>query len=333
MPIPPARISRNKINLSDFEIVKKYLGITTIPITIKSPLREDKNPSFRIFSRDGISLIYKDFSTGEAGNIITLLSKYWGLTYQGALRRIYDDIPKYISPISINNKNDVNLFLRNKPSDIEIEVIIKDWDEYSIDYWLQYGITLDVLKESSVYPINGLIFIRQGLKTYRKADKLAFVFYEYKEGNTTIKVYQPYSKKMKWLSKHTSDVISLWTTLPEKGAKVIICSSLKDALCVKCATGIPTIALQGEGYTVSNRVIRELKQRFNSVYILFDNDEAGKNFGKKLAKETDFIYIELPNINNNKDCSDLYKDLNNKESFNSIIINLLWKEELSSVIR
>ena len=154
------------------------------------------------------------------------------------------------------------------------------------------------------------------------ADKYAYAFVEHKEGNTTIKIYQPYNKRgYKWSNKHDKTVVSLWTKIPERGNKVVICSSLKDALCLWANTGIPALAIQGEGYTMSKTAINELKRRYKQVYILFDNDEPGLKDGEKLSKDTGFINLVLPKFEGGKDISDLYKS--NPENFSKVIISLI----------
>jgi DNA primase len=84
--------------------------------------------------------------------------------------------------------------------------------------------------------------------------------------------------------------------VPEYGDRICICSSLKDALCLWANTGIPSLAVQGEGYTMSNTAINELKRRFRDIYILFDNDKAGLENGIKFAEITGFNNLVLPTI-------------------------------------
>ena len=76
---------------------------------------------------------------------------------------------------------------------------------------------------------------------------------------------------------------------------------------------------------MSDTAISELKRRFNNVYILFDNDEAGLEDGKKLSEFTGFTNVVLPIFEGGKDVSDMFKALG-KERFNIIIPSLF--EEL-----
>ena len=116
-------------------------------------------------------------------------------------------------------------------------------------------------------------------------------------------------------------MVSLWTKIPETGDKVVICASLKDALCFWANTGIPSLALQGEGYGMSNTAISELKRRYKQVYILFDNDSAGLDDSKKLSSQTGFVNLILPQFEGGKDVSDLMK-VKGKEYFLQVIKGL-----------
>lgn len=91
-------------------------------------------------------------------------------------------------------------------------------------------------------------------------------------------------------------------------------------------TGIPCIALQGEGYDMSDTAISELKRRFTNVYILFDNDKWGDNDSKKLVKRTGFRRMILPQFEGGKDVSDMYK-VKGKKEFLEIITSIFRIEE------
>ena len=68
-------VSEAKQNISDADILYNYLGITKIPTIINSPLRQDKKPSFGLFSFEGNKKIYRDFAKRDNGSTITLYQK------------------------------------------------------------------------------------------------------------------------------------------------------------------------------------------------------------------------------------------------------------------
>lgn len=313
--------SEKKSQISDFDIAAYYLGVTKIPTRMRSPLREDKHPSFGLYTRDGVHLYYVDWSKDERGSIIDLLGQMWGTDYNATWERVVREL----SPSS-------NVKVGITKSNVKIESISKDrskiqvkkrkWKNCDFEYWNSYGITKEWLEFANVYPISHIIFTKESGTSTIPADKLAYVFVEFKEGNTTYKVYQPLNQNgCKWFSSHDRSVVSLWAKVPESGDKLCICSSLKDALCLWSNTGIPAIAPQGEGYTMSDTAISELKRRYKEVYILYDNDAAGIKDAKKLAKLTGFKNITLPTFTGGKDVSDMYKQVG-KEQFVKTILSL-----------
>jgi hypothetical protein len=219
----------------------------------------------------------------------------------------------------------IKTLTRREASELsKIEVKVRPWRDYDLEYWESYGITKPWLVHAGVYPISHKIITKKD-KTTGKAsryifpsDKLAYCFTEYKDNNLSLKIYQPQNKKgYKWCSKMDASVISLWTKVPEYGDRIIICSSLKDALCISCQLHIPAIAPQGEGYGISQTATDELKRRYKNVFICYDVDAPGIEDAKKLSKQTGFPYI-VPDLKGKKDFSDYYKSLENKEDFKQL---------------
>ena len=308
---------------SEAQIVSYYLGILKVPCIINSPLRQDRHPSFGLYSPNGTEINYIDFSTRDSGTIFTLLKNMWNLDYPEVFKRICQDFSKFNSKATVIKSSKCDITSQGSSSNIDMKCKVREWKDYDLEYWASYGITLPWLKYANVYPISHKIIVKDGKEFVFGADKYAYAYVEFKEGKTTLKIYQPFNKRgFKWANKHDRSVISLWTKVPKTGDKIVVCSSLKDALCLWANTSIPAIAIQGEGYGISNTAINELKRRYKEVYILLDNDEAGLRDGEKLSASTGFINLVLPNINGAKDISDLYKSLENKKRFKDIILNL-----------
>lgn len=312
-------------HIKEADIAAYYLGINSIPCLINSPLRCDKNPSFSLFSNDGIKVGYIDFSTKEHGSIIELMSQLWNCSIIEAKYKILNELSGSITETLVT-KNNKKVIIRNKKSsDFDIQCKVRNWQSYDLKYWDSYGISLDWLKYANVYPISHKIIVKNGIKYIYKADKYAYAYVEFKEGKITLKIYQPFNTSgFKWANKHDKSVISLWTKVPQYGNKICICASLKDALCLWANTNIPAIAIQGEGYGISNTAINELKKRYKNIYICLDNDKPGKLDAESLASKTGFINIVLPEFKGGKDISD-YRKLYGKDEFIKFIIPLFKK--------
>ena len=297
--------------------------ITEIPCLICSPLRSDEHPSFSIYMDGNNHIRYKDHSNGMQGGLLDLLCEYWKCTFNQALERVCTMMIGN-GDITIKPKQ-IKTFTRKEIDSLtKIEVKVRPWRDYDYEYWKSYGITKQWLKYAEIYPISYKIVTKKkaptdkGQKYIFPADKYAYVYCERKEGRLSIKIYQPFNAKgYKWCSKMDASVISLWTKIPENGDRCIICSSLKDALCISCQLNIPTLSLQGEGYTISDTAISELKRRYKKVFICFDTDEAGIQDGKKLAERTGFTNV-IPDLGSQKDLSDYYKSLEDKQQFQKL---------------
>ena len=309
--------------VTEADILSYYLGVTEVPCIINSPLRQDRRPSFGLYSSDGIRIFYIDLATKDSGGLFDLLGKMWNCGFKEVLSKINEDISKFCGGTSIHLYTPCAIRSTssyNKDTDLQCKV--RDWRSYDIEYWASYGITLEWLKYAEVYPISHKIVIKDGHRYVFGADKYAYAYVEHKEGKVTLKIYQPFNKAgYKWSNKHDKSVISLWTKVPEYGDKICICSSLKDALCLWANTNIPSLSIQGEGYNMSDTAISELKRRYKEIYILLDNDEAGLKDGLSLSESTGFTNVVLPKFEGGKDISDAFKILG-KEKWLKLIVPL-----------
>lgn len=304
---------------SDDEVVSKYFGINSVPIIMLSPLRKDKNPSLSIFRLPDGNIGYKDFGTGEKGIVYDLLSKLWNISIKQVYRRIIDD---YSPSNTLINKTKRQRKLRKSCTTLNVKT--REWRDWDLEYWNKYGVSKEWLEYAEIYPISTIFFNND--KTTIPAEKYAYVYVERKDNKVTLKVYQPYSERFKWISKHDSSVWDLWTKIPITGDKLIITSSRKDALCVWSNSGIPSLSLQGEGYIPKESVINELKNRYKDIYVLYDNDfqsdvNHGRIYGKHLSELYNLKQIEIPDEYKSKDPSDLCMNYG-REVVRNVILQL-----------
>lgn len=293
--------------------------IESLPCLINSPLRQDKHPSFSIYMNNTGNIRFIDFASGDKGGLLDLLCKYWNCSFTECLERLNSML------IGRGNLKIVRTQSKNiktyKRTESRVEVKIRKWEDYDIEYWKSYGCKLELLKHAEVYPISHKIIYKDNKKHTFAAPRYSYVFIERKEGKITKKLYSPFASKYKWITDNDSSVIGLWDKVPKYGDKIIICSSLKDAICLWGNSGIPCIYIQGEAYSISDTAIKELKRRFKKVYICLDNDLAGITDAKKLQESTGFINVEIPQFQGGKDISDAYKIMG-EEKFKETIVSL-----------
>lgn len=317
--------------VSEEQILAHYFGIKKIPNVMNSPLRNDKNPSFSIYYRDSYKIGYFDFATKESGGVFDLLMNTWHMSLNDVLCKIYQDLSEFhlIPDLPIYKSKKLRL-----NSQYNLKCKIRPWKDHDFEFWNAYGLTKQWLEFGNIYPISDVIIINdENKKIVLAADKYAYVFIENKDENISIKIYQPYNKKFKWLNNHNSSVWDLWTTLPKEGDKLIITSSRKDALCILAHTGIPTTGLQAESVLPKAHVIDELKTRFTNIYVLYDNDfdkstNYGQLYGNHLATTFNLYNLCIPTNLQSKDPSDLRKNHGGQQLINTIF-NLINQYEIS----
>ena len=297
-------ISRDDVSVSDRDIIKRYIGIDKFPCKISSPLRDDDDqPSFSMMERDGL-VFWKDFGTGESGNAVNLMAKLWVVTYSEALLKIKLDTEYKIPRASLIRRYNGKIHLTSSSS---IKVKVRKWKDYDREFWQSFGIPQEFVTWCNVHPISHAFFTKEidGRKQTITVpmDKYAYAYFEWKDGNESIKLYQPYSQSMKWLSKHDASVWDLWKQAfrwaEEKSDEaVIITSSRKDAMCLWYNLGIPAMSLQGEGYIPKPQVMKQVLDQFKTVYLWYDNDFKHKddNPGQDNAKKLIDLYPTLRNI-------------------------------------
>lgn len=324
---------------NDFEhkLLSYYFNVNRIPCLISSPFRMDSDPSLSITSTPSGHVKWKDFGTGDGGNIWLLLSKTWHMSVKEVEKKVLKDTPDILSR---EHNTDVlpSVDARGKivhKTDTEIGVKVRAWREYDLVYWQDYGISRKWLEFGDIYPISHIIITKNKITYPISADKYAYVFVEFKDGEPSLKIYQPFSREYKWISRHDRSVWDLWSKLPQKGDTLIITSSRKDALCVWSNTGIPCTGLQGEGYMPKLHVMAELLNRFKDIYILYDNDfrsemNYGREYGKKIADTFGLKQIEIPTSYRAKDPSDLYH-AQGRETLRSVIFALIQREEQGDI--
>ena len=248
----------------------------------------------------------------------------WNRSFSEVISKIWEDIDKINHNVVTLNKSHKGITYRTSSV---LQVKTRQWFDYDMEYWNSYGITREWLEFGDVHPISHILITRDGNTKVIPADKLAYVYVERKDGKVSLKVYQPKSHRLKWLSKHDSSVWDLWSRLPSKGDILFITSSRKDALCLWENTGIPSVSLQGEGYVPKEKVINQLKRRFGRVIIFFDNDfdkeeNHGHIYASRLCDMFNLEMVEIPSEYKSKDPSDLFRN-KGSETFRRVIKELL----------
>lgn len=305
-----------KSHLKDSVIYCHYMNVTEIELNkaMLSPLRDDTTPSFGFFKNNNNEIIYNDFVKG-GGDCFKFVKEMF------SINRWYDVYSKIAIDFSLDkdyicNKN----LLETKKETInknvkvlsnekcKIDVQTRRWYLHDLKYWKQYNISLKTLKKYNIFPIKYIFLQDKPIS----ADKYAYVYYEFKDGIKSLKIYQPYSK-FKWLTDNDNSVWQGWEQLKEKGDILIITKSLKDVMVIEENTEYNSISLQNEKVIPKEVIIDILKSRYKKIYVLFDNDyDKNENWGQlnalKICRDHMLENIVIPKSYKSKDISDMVKN-------------------------
>lgn len=307
--------------IDHYDVYAKYIPDQEVTFgkNIYSPLRKrENNPSFGFFQGESGVMCFNDMTLKLKGNSVKFTMILFNLNYFEALSKIaidFDMADDFI--VKKFNKQNYGETINTCKDQVMSKMIYKfnlakkrrNWQPYDLDFWKQFGISLDTLKKYKVEPIT-YIFIDN---TPIPVEKYAYCFIEHKDGKETYKIYQPFSKDYKWLSSHDDSVWQGWDQLPLKGETLIITKSLKDVMSINEVLNYDAVALQSENVLPKQNVIGELKKRFENIFLFYDNDfdketNWGQEFSKRLSKEFLLFEIKIDDKWKIKDFSDLVKD-------------------------
>lgn len=278
-----------------------------------SPFRDDKHPSFGIFksSKTG-SLLFKDQATGDVGDCFKFISILYSLSYKESLERIWNDI--IAGNVAVSQKGRiVRDYYKNRKTIISVKR--KNFTKTDDEYWGQYHIDRELLKEYDVAPVSRF-WVNDYISKFEYLDNSPM--YGYKVFNS-FKVYRPYSKlkKDKWRSSCAQYDIQGWKQLQDSGDLLVITKSLKDIM-VLSLFGIASIAPHGENTLIPEKVIDELKKRFKRIVMLYDYDDGGLKGVEKMQETYGIKYKFIPkhylDIYDVKDISDFISEFGKKDT-------------------
>ena len=130
-------------------------------------------------------------------------------------------------------------------------------------------------------------------------NKMMYGFYD-KTRTKCYKIYQPMQKKHKFIKIATH--LQGFDQLKYDKDYLVICSSLKDAMCLKSFNfGLEVIAPDSENTMIKPYIIENLKSKYKKVLTLLDNDQAGHDAMVKYKKVHN---IEPIYLKSEKDLSD-----------------------------
>lgn len=264
------------MTLAEQEYIYEHFGVE-LYTRISSPLRDDSNPSFSTRLRDDDKIFWKDFGTGDSGDVYNFVMEYYGLDFRSAALKIKD----ILAGASAELKD--RPVKKQKPP-LNMDVVVFDtYKKFEAEYWLRRGINVESLIADNVYPLKMLRKDKE-FKATSSSTNPKFVYF-LNEQRTAWKLYSPLDTEFKWLSYNTHLVP--YESAPEGAHKdLIVFSSKKDRLVFK-TLDLPydTTSLISEGNFAG--LIKDLPNlKYDNIYALLDFDPPGENYMAQLEAQS-----------------------------------------------
>lgn len=288
-----------------------YLGIPVRKGLFKSPLRTDNNPTCSFYRSSNGDIVLKDFSGKFYGNFIDVVMFKYGLSYYKALRMIANDFGYLPHPTLKKNPKPVVVsstdFKESKESIIQVE--IQDFSERELEWWMQFGITEEILKRFKVFSCK-TVFLDGEFFTASTKSCPIFGYYRGKNDHDVElwRIYFPMHRRngLRFLSNWKSFLLQGSKQLPKEGDVLVVTKSMKDVMCLY-SMGVTAIAPNSENLFLTEKQYAKLKNRFKRIIVFYDNDLAGISNMNRFRKQFNVECMWIPRRYNAKDISDFYK--------------------------
>jgi hypothetical protein len=263
----------------------------------------EKTPSMCIYlDRNGIYK-YKDFSSGNGGDAISLVQTLFNLPTRGsASYKIIEDYNQYVLNNGYNPIKSYKQHSKFKVTDYEM----RHWNTLDQKYWMGFHIGSRLLSRYNVVPLEYYIMQKtdENDSVSSMTIKGNYIYGYFREDGTLYKIYQPKVKESKFIK--VRDYIQGTEQLVFDKPYLIITSSLKDLMAyhkLKISNS-EAIAPDSENTMIPENIMSSISSKYQGVCVLFDNDEAGIRAAEKykLRYGFDYVVLELE-----KDLSDAIK--------------------------
>lgn len=282
--------SKEELNkfISDEQIYAHYFGEFEPNNWYTSPFRQEKHGSFRIKFTNG-KWKWNDYGKSKYSyDAIDFIRELFGLSYQHALQKVYDEVVKGNTGfIKITKKPSVT---QKIPPTVRIRRTLKNW-EY--EFWELGEFTRKELESYNVFSCVEL-WSNGHMIHYSKQNDPYFL-YLFDKDTKCWKAYRPYAQdnQLKFWGNNVLDHVQGYDLLKYKDDILIITKSYKDVL-VLMKLGYEAIAPHSENMFLNPWDIDFLKTKYKHIYVFYDNDTTGVNNCKLFTEDHDLNYVNVP---------------------------------------
>ena len=293
-------------DVPSYWVFQYYLNLpeklTGQEIKIKSIFNPmERTPSFSLYVDKRVQQYrFKDFSTGAVGSKIDLVQKMYNLNFTQAVNKIIEDYNDYVK------SGEVELITLEPNAKWSIDhVQTREWNSIDAQYWLSFNIGSSMLAEYNVKAVDYFTMVKEQDGKIEKAKfRKPMTYCYFTKDEDPYKLYQPTDPNHKFYN--VASHLQGYDQLKYNQPYLVICSSLKDAMCLKSfGYNLEVIAPNSENSMIKPYIIDNLKKKYKKIITLFDNDDAGKNAIERYANTYNIHGLHLSIC---KDISDAVRE-------------------------
>lgn len=319
-------------------LMEHYLGIPVKKGLFKSPLRVDSRPTCAFYRNKKGTIIFKDFRGDFSGDCVSVVMYKFGCSFYKALQIIANDFGIISRKDLTINPSKIKKYSETKFEDkgnAIIQVELKDWNRFELDWWQSFGISQETLKKFRVYSCKN-VFLNGEIFHLYKENQLVFGYFGgIKDDIEQWRIYYPGNRKYKFISNWKQIQLQGAKQLPRNGGEyLVITKSLKDVMTIYECSNLPAIAPISENCFITDSQYQRLKAKFKKIVLFYDSDIAGISSMNKIRKKyPDLFIIFIPRKYHCKDISDFYKKYGLDKTINLINIAKQYIDEEDSIRR
>lgn len=322
-------------------VFKHYISVQWKPgSNFLNPLYSDKKASCNIYFDRRLSVYrIKDFGNDEySGDCFFYVGKLKDLDCNK--KNDFVEILKTINrEMCLGLEDSSNSFIPQPPINKEKEVIIEQplnksyeiteqkFSQKELNFWLQSGITSEVLKQYKAVSLKEYRSENRDCKpfSYFSSDKEPIFGYI---GQRFIKIYRPFSKVRFLYGGNIGDSYCFGLEqLPAKGDTLFITGGEKDVMTL-ASHGFNAICFNSETSIIPTGIIYKLTFRFKHIVLLYDADKTGIDSAIKAEKalseySVKRLILPLTGEKKDKDITDYFIKGNTRKDFLRLFLEFL----------
>ena len=271
-------------------IFEKEIGKISYTQNIKSPLRKENDPSFRL-KKNSRGIVYgHDFGGNQwSGNGIELIKELYGLSFLEAIQKIAMDFGLTDKTIIVQRKL-LPIQEVKPPTVIEFNII--PFTERHLKYWEKSKIPETFLNSKNIWAISKYAINKKVFNI--PSHQYCFAYYAEDIDKTKILTLGN-NVKLKWMNTASNSYLWNYSNLKDKDCnEVWVCKSYKDAVLMEYHFGKCILACQNESHKMIMQNKDKIENVSNNVILLYGADKQAFTETKNIEKDTGWKSFHTP---------------------------------------